>query len=115
MREIDITQQDVRCCDEIMCENDTINIEYELWFDVDKYFGTTTSMDESAWINFYTYWSPEKGVGAEYTINSDNSSEMREWELTDAEKAFFYGKMQACCQQKEHSTMLELWEKVKGK
>ena len=41
MREIDITKQDVRCCDDIdINERHSVNIVWELWFEVDKYFGT---------------------------------------------------------------------------
>ena len=43
MREIDIIKEDIRCCDDFdVYPNDSINITYELWFDVDKYFGTHT-------------------------------------------------------------------------
>lgn len=39
MREIDIIKEDIRCCDDFdVYPNDSINITYELWFDVDKYF-----------------------------------------------------------------------------
>lgn len=38
MREIDITKQDIRCCDDFYIEDDYVNVPYELWFDVDKYF-----------------------------------------------------------------------------
>ncbi len=110
MRKIDITQQDVRCCDEIMCENGTVEIEYELWFDVDKYFGTTTSKDESAWINFYTYWNPSNGVHSKYFINSDTNDEEHDWELTDAEKDFFFNKMNAFCKKQTGKTLQEYWE-----
>lgn len=48
MREIDIIKEDIRCCDDFdVYPNDSINITYELWFDVDKYFGTHTR--ESSW------------------------------------------------------------------
>ena len=56
MREIDIIKEDIRCCDDFdVYPNDSINITYELWFDVDKYFGTHTH-ETSSWINFYTFF-----------------------------------------------------------
>lgn len=42
IREMDITKEDIRCCDEICVEDNVISIAYELRFDVDKYFGTDT-------------------------------------------------------------------------
>ena len=43
MREIDIIKENIRCCDDFdVYPNDSINITYELWFDVDKYFVTHT-------------------------------------------------------------------------
>lgn len=43
MREIDIIKENIQCCDDFdVYPNDSINITYELWFDVDKYFGTHT-------------------------------------------------------------------------
>ena len=57
MREIDITKQDVRCCDDIeINERYSVNIVWELWFEVDKYFGTNTANSDS-WVNFYTEWN----------------------------------------------------------
>ncbi|MBQ5851501.1 MAG: hypothetical protein IIW54_11945 [Lachnospiraceae bacterium] len=51
-RKINITDQDIRCCDGFDICGDAVNATYELWFDVDKYFGTETRNTE-AWINFY--------------------------------------------------------------
>ena len=35
-REINITEQDIRCCDGLDVCDDAVNATYELWFDVDK-------------------------------------------------------------------------------
>ena len=44
MREIDITKKPINCCDELIIDDEKRSIEatYELWMDVDKYFGTKT-------------------------------------------------------------------------
>lgn len=46
MREIDITKKPINCCDELIIDDEKRSIEatYELWMDVDKYFGTKTRM-----------------------------------------------------------------------
>lgn len=42
MREIDITKEPINCIDELIIDEEKRSIEatYELWMDVDKYFGT---------------------------------------------------------------------------
>ena len=54
MREIDITKKLINCCDELIIDDEKRSIEatYELWMDVDKYFGTKTRNDPSAWLIF---------------------------------------------------------------
>ena len=113
MREIDITKQDIRCCDEICVEDDCINIEYELWFDVDKYFGTDTKNNENVWINFYTNWNSNGEIRAEYFVSSDSSDESHNWELTDREKKFFLEKMENYCKHVTGKTLQELWNEHK--
>ena len=62
-RLIDITKEKVNCCDELIVDTEkgTVEALYELWCDVDRYFGTDTRdndstwIDFSTWINFYTY------------------------------------------------------------
>ena len=34
-RQIDVTKEDVRCCDELIVGDEEINATYELWFDVE--------------------------------------------------------------------------------
>ena len=108
-RQIDITKEDVRCCDELMIETDHIEATYELWFDVDKYFGTETNNDDSTWINFYTAWYPDNTIKACYCIDGQQTSEYFDWELTDEEKEFFRQKMEDCCQACDGISLMELW------
>ena len=51
---IDITKCDIRCCGDLMYEDNYINAVYELWFDVETYFDIT--LDDNSWINLYTNW-----------------------------------------------------------
>lgn len=99
MREIDITKQDIRCCDDFdisTYNGNAINITYELWFDVDKYFGTDTRGTNS-WINFYTFYHEDGSITATYEIDYDDHTESVDWELTEVEEAFFKGMMQSYC------------------
>ena len=109
MRNIDITRQDVRCCD-IYVDIDNINVAYELWFDVDKYFGININDSDSVWINFYTYWFPNKEISAQYTINSDAENKSFDWELTIKEKEYFFKKMEEFCYKSTGLSLQELWD-----
>ena len=90
MREIDITKKPINCCDELIIDDEKRSIEatYELWMDVDKYFGTKTRNDPSAWVNFYTFWHFDNPVDitALMILDGDDSCEEKEWELTQEEK-----------------------------
>lgn len=35
----DLTKMNIQCCDEFTVEGDALCIPYELWFNVDEYFG----------------------------------------------------------------------------
>ena len=108
MREIDITKEDIRCCDDFYVEDDYINITYELWFDVDKYFGTNTR-DDNTWINFYTYYYADGTIKATYEVDYDNAdTETFDWELTEVEEAFFRGMMETYCHCKCNCTLAQL-------
>lgn len=108
MRKIDITKQEINCID-IFIENDNINMQYELWFDIDEYFGTNTRENNSAWINFYTYWKPDGDICAVYEIDTDDGVISYDWELTGEEKVFFLHKMEEYCKSKQEKTLKELW------
>lgn len=111
MRNIDITKQDIRCCPyDFYVEPDNINVGYELWFDVDEYFGTNTHDNDSVWINFYTYYNKDGSIEATYAIDSDTDYETFDWELTDEEKIFFKNKMEEYCMKYENCTLDELFE-----
>lgn len=112
-RQIDITKQDVRCCDELMIEDDHINATYELWFDVDKYFGTEIRDVDSTWINFYTDWHPDLNgmITACYFLDTDLKSDEHIWILTDEEEEFFRNKMESYCQERNGMSLMELWNK----
>lgn len=112
MREIDITKQDIRCCDDFYIEDEYINIPYELWFDVDKYFGTNTK-DDNTWLNFYTYYHSDGTISAKYELDYDNSdTESFHWDLTENEKTFFKGMMQTYCNCKCGCTLDELFNET---
>ena len=103
MREIDITKKPINCCD-------------ELWMDVDKYFGTKTRNDPSAWVNFYTFWHFDNPVDitALMILDGDDSCEEKEWELTQEEKEFFHKMMEDYCMQKNGCTLREFFDRELG-
>lgn len=111
-RQIDITKQDVRCCDGLMIEDDYINATYELWFDHFEYFGVKEPYEEEdlSYVNFYTDWYPDGTIKAYYTVYSDAGFEYDDdWELTDEETEFFRNKMENYCQQCDGISLMELW------
>lgn len=110
MREIDITKQDIRCFDGLEIDIDCIIVEYELWFNVDKYFGTHIESDDSTWLNFYTYWYPDGRICAVYEIDTDTDVQSYDWELTDEEKVFFLNKMEEYCKSFEGKSLMDLWK-----
>lgn len=111
MREIDITKQDIRCCDDFYVEYDWVNIPYELWFEVDKYFGTNTN-DDNSWVNFYTFYHKDGNVTAVYEVDTDDGNESFDWKLTDIEKAFFRQMMDDYCHNKCGCTLEQLLMEV---
>ena len=112
IRQIDITMEDVRCCDELVVCRNRIEAIYELWFDVDKYFGTKIKGNENKWINFYTDWYIDGTIKASYELcDSEYGTQSFDWELTDEEKEFFTKKMEDYCQHYDGMSLMELWEK----
>jgi len=114
-RQIDITKQSLNCIDEILFfEEDGLNFTYELWFDVDKYFGTNTKSYDNSWINFYTFWLPDGTVSAYVVVdNQPDSYDSFEWELTEDEKAFFLKKMEDYCQMTYSQSLSEFYQEAK--
>lgn len=96
-----IESLDFRCIGEVEYEDVDgmmgLGFTYELWFDVDAYFGTDTKDDDGCWINFYTWYMENGDVKAKYFIEKDDSSEEHDWELTAIEKEFFRRKMEDRC------------------
>ena len=111
-RQIDITKEDIRCCGELMITDDgCIEATYELWFEVDKYFGTNIQDNDNAWINFYTYWYPDGTVTAKFSVDDQpNSYESFDWELTEIEVEFFRNKMEEYCRCCDDMSLMELWD-----
>lgn len=112
-RKIDITEcsSSVNCCNELVMnfEEGYVEALFELWIDVDKYFGTNTAKDDSTWINFYTYWHPDGTITAVYFINSDEGDEEHEWKLTEQEEYFFLEKMNSYSMNLFHVSIQQLW------
>ena len=113
-RQIDITKESVNCCNELVVDTEKGYVEafYELWCDVDKYFGTNTRENESVWINFYTMWHPDGRITAVYIIDSDDSSDDIDWPLTEQEQKYFLRKMEEYAQLQEHLSLKELYDAV---
>ena len=110
VREIDITKTDIESSI-LMIEDKGISLDYLVWFEVDKYFGTNTN-ESDKWINFYTYWFPDGRITAEYCIDSDDGAESFAWQLTKEEEEFFRQKMEECCKKETGMELIELWTKV---
>lgn len=109
MRKINLTKYDIECCDDIYVEpSEFANFTYELWFDVDEYFGTNIKDDEDKWINFYTSYKADGSIVAEYFIDSNKGSEHFIWELTEDEKVLFKNMMEEYCEELYDCTLDEL-------
>lgn len=113
MRKIDIAKQDIRCCDDFYIdENGSVNIPYELWFDVDEYFGTNTKED-GTWVNFYTFYNKDGSITAVYEVDTDDGNKSFDWELTEVEQVFFKSMMEIYCIRTYGCTIKELMEDSK--
>lgn len=114
-RQIDITKEDVRCCDELIFQKGHINATYELWFKHFAYFGVKEPYkeEELSYVNFYTNWYPNGTIKASYTVHSESGYEYGDdWELTEEEVKFFRNKMEQYCQYCHGMSLSELWKKV---
>ena len=111
-RQIDIIRENIKYTGELCVEleKETIEAVWELWFDVDRYFGTNTDSDDETWINFYTYWHSDGRVTATYEIDSEETSEVFNWPLTDKEEKFFLSKMEEYALKKEHCSLEHLFQ-----
>lgn len=111
-RQIDIISENIKYTDELCVdlEKETIEADWELWIDVDRYFGTDTGSDDETWINFYTYWHSNGRVTAVYEIDSEETSKVIDWPLTDKEEEFFLLKMEEYALKKEHCSLENLFQ-----
>lgn len=110
-RKIDITKQNVRICDELTIDGNEIQAVYELWMDVDAYFGTKISTTDGTWINFYTIWNSETEKTTPVVhIDSDDGNEDYPWEFTQTEEEFFRKKMEDYCFLTNGCSLQELWQ-----
>lgn len=114
-RNLDITEQTINCFGDLEVDLDEGFIEaaYELWFDVDRYFGTDTRDKDDTWINFYTRWHPDRTITAIYFVESDETVKEHTWELTPKEQEFFRKKMEAYAKTQGNQTLQEIWEETK--
>lgn len=111
-REISIVGEDVRPLDPSFDSDNELSFVWELWMDVDSYFGTDTR-DTDDWINFYTtYHRDTDDITASWTIEGNDYSDfMDEWELTNEEKEYLRGKMEEFCQEEEGLSLREYFDK----
>ena len=114
-RNLDITEQTINCFGDLEVDLDEGFIEaaYELWFDVDRYFGTDTRDKDDTWINFYTRWHPDRTITAIYFVESDETVKEHTWELTPQEQEFFRKKMEDYAKTQGNQTLQEIWEETK--
>lgn len=111
-RQIDIISENIKYTDELCVdlEKEIIEADWELWINVDRYFGTDTGSDDETWINFYTYWHSNERVTAVYEIDSEETSKVIDWPLTDKEEEFFLLKMEEYALKKEHCSLENLFQ-----
>lgn len=111
-RQIDIISENIKYTDELCVdlEKEIIEADWELWINVDRYVGTDTGSDDETWINFYTYWHSNGRVTAVYEIDSEETSKVIDWPLTDKEEEFFLLKMEEYALKKEHCSLENLFQ-----
>ena len=107
---IDITKCDIRCCDDLMYEDNYINAVYELWFDVETYFDIT--LDDNSWINLYTNWfsNGDIEVIVEYDTDKGDKISYLPFEPDEDEKTFFISKMEERCMKLYGESLMEFYE-----
>ena len=117
MREIkleNLTNDEFYTYDEILVEDDHMNFVWELWFDVDKYFGTN-SRETDCWLNFYTNWYDDGHITACYVIDYPNGDIKDEkWILTPEETEFIRKKMTNRVKECGYNSIAEAFVAWKG-
>ena len=73
---------------DVDCENATeITAYLEIWFDVDKKFGTNTKDDDDVWLNMYAKYNPfDDTLRIECEIDKPKGSEYFDYTPTEAEE-----------------------------
>ena len=111
-RQIDLVNQDIRPIEPEFDTENTLSFYWELWMDVDKYFGTDTRNNDDIWINFYTiYHRDTDKITAEYYYDSSDLNECVDWELTDEEEKFLRDKLEEYCKNDCGLTLKEFFDK----
>lgn len=112
-RQISLTGSELSCCDEIIfTEDGLLEFTWELWFDVDKYFGTDTKNKDATWINFYTYLHNDGDITAKFFIDGPHCTETHDWPLTHEEKKLLAAKMQKHCSRRHNESMLGMLSRM---
>ena len=111
-RQIKLEEQNVNCIDEILVEDYGLNFEWELWFDVDAYFGTETKGKDNIWVDFYTEWHREdNSIRGVMVLDMDKDSIWTGWDLTQSEQDFLREKMEAFVREHGYKSMEDMWRK----
>lgn len=118
MDKIILTKDDVRFFDELVVYTTSevkegyIEGVLELWFDVDKYFGTKTRNEDGTWINAYIMYYPKtKEIKGMYFVSYDNEPEEEHiWELTSNEQKMFKELMEEYSQKTSNKSLDELYK-----
>ena len=107
----DLTNDEIYTCDEVLLERDRLNFVWELWFDVDKYFGTETRDYDDRWVNFYTDWDPsDDSVIGYLVVDRDDRTDESYWDLTKEEQDFLRNKMTERAKFDGYGSLMEMYE-----
>ena len=87
-----------------------ISAYIEIWFDVDKKFGTHTHDRDDAWINLYAIYSPVyHTLQMKYYIETDTSvSDPIAYEPTETERKTIMEMIEEKCREVENCSCVEL-------
>ena len=107
----DLSEDAIRIADEVIKLDGCLNFMWELWFDVDKYFGTNIN-ETGNWFNFYTDWD-EKTDSVDCYVETDTPNGDKEpfdWTLTEEEKALFYRKMEQIAKDEGYTSLKKMYD-----
>lgn len=110
-RQISIIGEDIRPIDPEFDNDNQLSFAWELWFDVDAYFGTEIE-DSDNWVNLYTFYHRDTDkITAEIVIDKPENSEYREWKLTAEEERFIRDKLDKFCQKDDGLNLKDYFDK----